>query len=162
MYRTITRLGIVKRTLLLVLLVAAGVVASAASASADYRTRALYQIEITGNDSGITGGGIWLWIELTPAAGTTTAGTGDYSGADCGHSHGAASDRGDVTWVSSGGTLTISGVVLNGFPPSIGPVPVVITVPSTYGHYSYDSFTAIFAGLPPFVTSGNVQVQVAP
>jgi hypothetical protein len=153
---------IVKRFVIFALLVTTAVAVSASSASADYGTGALYQIEITGNDGGINGGGIWLWIELNPAAGTTTAGTGDYTGSDCGHSHGAARDMGDVTWASSAGTLTISGVVLNGFPPFIGPVPVVITVPSTYGHYSYDSFTSIFAGLPPFVTSGNVQVQVAP
>jgi hypothetical protein len=71
---------------------------------------------------------------------------------------------GDVTWSSAGGTLTISGVVLNGFPPIIGPVPVTITVPSTYGHYSYptDAFTTIFSGLPPFVTGGTAQVQIAP
>jgi len=48
----------------------------------------------------------------------------------------AARDLGDVTWSSFGGTLTILGVVLNGFGP-IGPVPVTITLPSTYGHYSY-------------------------
>jgi hypothetical protein len=53
--------------------------------------------------------------------------------------------------------------VLNGFGP-LGPVPITITVPSTYGHYSYpaDAFASIFSGLPPFVIGGPTQVQVAP
>jgi hypothetical protein len=135
----------------------------AGPASADYGRGALYQVEITANESGPNGGGIWLWVELTPSAGSTTSGTGDYAGSDCGHGNGAASDRGDVTWSSSGGVLTISGVVLNGFGP-LGPVPVTITVPSSYGHYAYptNAFGSIFSGLPPFVTGGHAQVQVAP
>ena len=144
---------------------AAGLLAAlAAAASADYGPGALYQAEITANESGLTGGGVWLWIELTPSAGSTTSGTGDYSGSDCGHGHGAASDKGDVTWSSSNGTLTISGVVLNGFGPPISPLPVTITVPSTYGHYAYptNAFGSIFSGLPLFVTGGHAQVQVAP
>jgi hypothetical protein len=137
--------------------------ATAGSAAADYGPGALYQVEITANEGGHDGGGVWLWIGLYPDAGTTTSGTGDYAGSDCGHAHGAAPDRGDVTWSSAGGTLTISGVVLNGFGP-IGPVPVTITVPSAYGHYAYptNAFTSIFSGLPPFVTGGKAQVQVAP
>jgi hypothetical protein len=143
---------------------AAGLLAAlAGGASADYGPGALYQVEITANESGPTGGGIWLWIELSPSGGSTTSGTGDYAGSDCGHGMGAASDRGDVTWSSSGGTLTITGVELNGFGP-LSPVPVTITVPSTYGHYSYptNALTTIFAGLPFFVTGGRAQVQVAP
>jgi hypothetical protein len=154
---------------MLVAFVATGVLAAgllaaiAGPASADYGPGAVYQVEITANEPGPNGGGIWLWIELTPSGGSTTSGTGDYAGSDCGHGLRAARDLGDVTWSSSGGTLTISGVVLNGFGP-IGPVPVTITVPSTYGHYSYptDAFTSIFSGLPPFVTGGSAQVQVAP
>jgi hypothetical protein len=140
--------------------VAAGATAAPASA---YGAGALYQVELTVNESGPTGGGVWLWIELDPAAGSTTSGTGDYTGSDCGHGHGAAPDRGDVTWSASSGMLTISGVVLNGFGP-LGPVPVTITVPSTYGHYSYaaNAFAAIFSGLPPLITGGKGQVQVAP
>jgi hypothetical protein len=143
---------------------AAGVlVAIAGPASADYGPGALYEVEITANDPGPNGGGIWLWIALYPSGGSTTSGTGDYAGADCGHGNGAASDRGDVTWSSAGGTLTISGAVLNGFGP-LGPVPITITVPSTYGHYAYraDAFSSIFSGLPPFVIGGSAQVQVAP
>ena len=131
-------------------------------AAADYGPGAVYQVEITANEGGPNGGGIWLWIALYPTAGPT-AGTGDYSGSDCGHGMGAASDKGDVTWVKSGGTLTITGVDLNGFGP-FSPLPVVINVPSTYGHYSYrtNAFASIFTGLPPFVQGGKAQVQVAP
>src|SRR5712691_9284357 len=96
-------------------LAAALVAAMAGAASADYGPGAMYQVEITANEAGPNGGGIWLWIELSPSGGSTTSGTGDYAGSDCGHGNGAASDRGDVTWSSSGGWLTISGVVLNGF-----------------------------------------------
>jgi hypothetical protein len=41
---------------------------------------------------------------------------------------------------------------------------VTIRVPSTYGHYAYrtDAFGAIFSGLPPFITGGAAQVQIAP
>ena len=132
------------------------------TASADYGPGAVYQIAISANASGPNGGGIWLWIALYPTAGPA-AGTGDYAGSDCGHGFGAAGDRGDVTWVKSGGTLTITGVNLNGFGP-LSPLPVVITVPSAYGHYSYstNAFTTIFTGLPPFVQGGFAQVQVAP
>jgi hypothetical protein len=143
---------------------AATVVAvAAAPAAADYGRGALYQVEITANEGGPNGGGIWLWIELTPTTGSSTSGTGDYAGSDCGHGHGAAPDRGDVKWSASNGTLTITGVVLNGFGP-LGPVPVTISVPSGYGHYAYptNAFTSIFAGLPPFLTGGKAQVQVAP
>src|SRR5438034_4228946 len=144
-------------------LVAALAAALATPAAADYGPGALYQVGITANESGPNGGGVWLWLGLYPASGSTTSGTGDYAGSDCGHGFGAASDRGDVTWLSSGGTLTITGVVLNGFGP-IGPVPVKITVPSTYGHYAYpsDAFASIFTGLPFFVTGGHAQVQIAP
>jgi hypothetical protein len=128
-----------------------------APASADYGPGAVYQVEITVNEGGPQGGGIWLWLALY------ANGTGDYAGSDCGHGHGAAADRGDVTWTSANGMLTITGVVLNGFGP-VGPVPVTITVRSQYGHYPYpaDAFTTIFSGLPPFISGGKGQVQIAP
>jgi len=130
---------------------------AAAPAAADYGPGAVYQVEITVNEGGPQGGGIWLWLALYPN------GTGDYAGSDCGHGHGAAADRGDVTWTSANGMLTITGVVLNGFGP-LGPVPVTITVRSQYGHYPYpaDAFTTIFSGLPPFISGGKGQVQIAP
>ena len=130
---------------------------AAAPAAADYGPGAVYQVEITVNEGGPGGGGIWLWLALYPN------GTGDYAGSDCGHGHGAAADRGDVTWTSANGMLTITGVVLNGFGP-LGPVPVTITARSQYGHYAYsaDAFTTIFSGLPPFISGGKGQVQIAP
>src|SRR6266550_3186304 len=101
---------------------AAGILATAAigltlfavgvtPAAADYGRGAMYQVEITVNEGGPAGGGIWLWLALYSNV------TGDYAGSDCGHGHGAAADRGDVTWTSANGMLTITGVVLNGFGP---------------------------------------------
>ncbi|MCA1834751.1 MAG: hypothetical protein LC750_18830 [Actinobacteria bacterium] len=145
------------RTILAAFVAATATAAIAiAPAAADYGPGAVYQVEITVNEGGPQGGGIWLWLALYPD------GTGDYAGSDCGHGHGAAADRGDVTWTSGNGTLTITGVVLNGFGP-VG-VPVTITVPSAYGHYPYaaNAFTTIFSGLPPFISGGKGQVQIAP
>jgi len=116
-------------------------------AAADYGNTAVYQIEISANSSGPSGGGAWLWIELD------SNGTGTYAGSDCGHGSGAISDIGDVTsWSSSGGVLTIHGVALFG-----GLAPVIVTVPSTFGHYT-ETVPQVF-GLP---FPGWAQVQVAP
>jgi hypothetical protein len=139
-----------------------GVAAAAAPALADYGPGNIYQVEISSNIGGPHGGGIWLWFALSPNSGTTSAGTGDYAGSDCGHGEGAAADLGDVTWTKAGGTLTITGVTLNG----LGGLPVTITVHSAYGHYSTD-VVSVFPtlggaplSLPPGV--GFSQVQVAP
>ena len=53
-------------------------------------------------------------------------------------------------------------MMLNGLGP-LG-VPVTITVPSSYWHYWYiaNAFTTIFSGLPPFISGGKGQVQIAP
>lgn len=123
------------------------VIAGAGTASADYGNTAVHQIEISANSGGPQGGGAWLWIELSGD------GTGTYAGADCGHGFGAVSDKGDVTWTSSGSALTIKGVVFNG----LGGLPVTITVPSTNGHYS-ETILQVF-GIP---FPGFAQVQVAP
>jgi len=132
-------------------------IAAAPPVAADYSNTAVYQIEISGNFTSPTGGfGVWLWIELN------SDGTGDYAGSDCGHSpdgfSGAAPARGDVRWTSDGTTLTISGVMLFG-----GTVPFTIQVPAAFGHYSYDSISAVFSSpfLPPFIP-GSTIVQVAP
>jgi hypothetical protein len=147
-------------------------VAVTGTASADYGPGTTYQIAITANMSGPTGGGIWIWFALTPTS--ASGGTVDYAGADCGHGVGAASDSGEATYTVVGGNLVISGVVYNGLPP----FPVFqapITVPATYGHYSYSAvdnpFETIF-GFPPSVsipggptidfTGGHAQVQVSP
>jgi hypothetical protein len=85
-------------------------------------------------------------------------GGGDYRGADCGHGFGAVRDHGDLSWSSSNGWLTISGVVLDG----LGGFPTTITVPATYGHYSGTIGT--FLTLPGFIPGfiGTSQLQVAP
>ncbi|HLX35353.1 MAG TPA: hypothetical protein VKR30_08940 [Candidatus Limnocylindrales bacterium] len=120
----------------------------AATAFADYGNTAVYQVEISANASGPNGGGAWLWIELS------SDGTGTYAGSDCGHRTGrAASDKGDVTWVSGGGWLTISGVVFNGF----GGLPVTITVHSDLGHYATTPFAVFGVPFP-----GSAQVTIAP
>ncbi len=138
-----------------------GGVAAAAPALADYGPGNIYQVEISSNLTGPQGGGAWLWLALSPDQGTTSSGTGDYAGSDCGHGEGAASDKGEVTWTKANGTLTIQGVTLNGF----GGLPVTITVHSAYGHYSTDVVSVFptlgpVLGLPP--GAGFSQVQVAP
>jgi len=145
---------------------AAGLVLAAApgAAFADYGHGAAYQIELSANLNGQaakalggSGGGAWLWIELSSDH------TGDYQGSDCGHGggvNGAVHDVGSVTWTDSGGWLTITGVVLNGF----GGFPTTITVPDTYGHYSGAVGSYLTLPLPPFITTamGSSQLQVAP
>jgi hypothetical protein len=43
-----------------------------------------------------------------------------------------------------------------------GQVPVLITVPSAYGHYTYDTISAVFhTPFMPFIP-GRTIVQVAP
>lgn len=141
------------RTFAALIVVGSMMAALAASgpAAADYGQGAVYQVEISANLAGPDGGGIWLWLGLN------ANGTGDYHGADCGHGFGAVPDAGDVTWRVSGGTLTISGVILAG----LGGLPVTITVPARFGHYPYSGnpFAAIF-GLP--FPGGFAQVQIAP
>lgn len=130
----------------------AGGLGLAAPASA-YGNTAIYQIELSANISGHDGGGVWLWIELD------SNGTGDYKGSDCGHAgQGAAANSGEVSWWDNGGTLTITGVTLNG----LGGFPTVITVPDSYGHYT--GTVGSYLTLPPFIPTfiGNSQLQVAP
>lgn len=122
-------------------------ITGASPVSADYGNTAVYEVEISANSGGPNGGGAWLWIELS------ANGTGTYAGADCGHGFGAVSDKGDVTWTSSGGLLTINGVVLNG----LGGFPVTITVPSANGHYGETIFQVFGIPFPGFA-----QIQVAP
>lgn len=143
----------IKTFLVACILAAAAAGATSATALADYGNSAQYQIELSANISGKSGGGVWLWISLN------SDGTGDYSGADCGHGGaGAASDKGDVTWTTSRGSVVISGVVLDG----LGGFPTVITVPTAYGHYT--GTVGTFLTLPNFIPSfvGNSQLQVAP
>jgi hypothetical protein len=142
-----------RKLALICALAALACAAFATTASADYGPGTIYNIELSANAGGRSGGGVWLWIALN------RDGTGDYAGSDCGHGGGgAASDKGDVTWSSSGGTLTIDGVTLNG----LGGFPTVITVPAAFGHYTgtIGSYLTLPPFIPPFV--GNTQLQVAP
>lgn len=143
----------IKTFLVAFVLAAAAAGGISATALADYGSGAQYQVELSANISGQSGGGVWLWISLN------SDGTGDYSGADCGHGGaGAASDKGDVTWTTSGGSVVISGVVLNG----LGGFPTTITVPTAYGHYTgtVGTFLTVPSFIPAFV--GKSQLQVAP
>ncbi len=143
------------------LLAASGaVLLTAGSAFADYGQGATYQVEISANIPGVQGGGVWLWLELSPTT-SPTSGTGDYQGSDCGHgaNHGAAHDSGAVSWSESGGTVTITGVTLNG----LGGFLTTITIPADYGHYALPGVGAVMT-LPPFIppSVGFTQLQVAP
>lgn len=156
------------RAAMVAAVVAAVAVVFTGTASADYGQGTAYQVEITANLSGPHGGGIWLWLALTPTS--ATGGTVDYTGSDCGHGVGAAPDNGEATYTVSGSSLVISGVALNGL-AGFGLSPATITVPRAYGHYSYPAtdpnpFEAIF-GFPAQVgpldfKGGRAQVQIAP
>jgi len=111
----------------------------------------IYNLELSANIPGVQGGGIWLWIGLS------SNGTGDYSGADCGHGGlGAVSDKGEVTWHYDGANIVINGLVLKGLDGFV----TTVTVPSQYGHYTGNIGT--FLTLPAFIPPiGFSQLQVA-
>lgn len=121
---------------------------------------AAYQVEVSGNVQGKTGGGSWYWLELDKDGG------GIYAGSDCAHGGGGASGaRGTLTWQQQGDQLVIHGVVSAGLPP-FAYEPIL--VPAAYGHY-VETFAQVFPTLTAFLTSvgadpssGSVQVQVAP
>jgi hypothetical protein len=141
--------------------------AGAGSASADYGQGAVYQVEITANIGGPQGGGIWLWLALTPDHPGATYGTADYTGSDCGHGGGAIKDMGEASWTDNGnGTISISPVDLVGLEQAFAIGATTITVPSAYGHYSYspadDPLHTIFNNVPGFLPPGKAQVQIAP
>jgi len=112
---------------------------------------AAYQVEISGNVPGKTGGGSWFWLELDKDGG------GIYAGSDCAH--------GVLSWEQQGDQLVIHGVQSGGLPP-FAYEPIL--VPASYGHY-VETFAEVFPTLTAFLTSvgvdlsnGSVQVQVAP
>lgn len=120
---------------------------------------AAYQVEISANVPGPTGGGSWYWLELDKDGG------GIYAGSDCAHGSGASGARGTLTWERQGNQLVIHGVVSPGLPP-FAYQPIL--VPATYGHY-VETFAQVLPTLTAFLTSvgadvsnGSVQVQVAP
>jgi hypothetical protein len=121
---------------------------------------AAYQVEVSGNVAGNTGGGSWYWLELDKDGG------GIYAGSDCAHGGGGASAaRGTLSWQQQGDQLVIHGVVSSGLPP-FAYEPIL--VPAAYGHY-VETFAQVFPTLTAFLTSvgadpssGSVQVEVAP
>jgi hypothetical protein len=121
---------------------------------------AAYQVEVSGNVPGKTGGGSWYWLELDKDGG------GIYAGSDCAHGGGGATGaRGTLTWQQQGDQLVIHGIVSGGLPP-FAYEPIL--VPAAYGHY-VETFAQVFPTLTAFLTSvgadpssGSVQVQVAP
>jgi hypothetical protein len=126
--------------------------ATAGPASA-YGNGEVYQVELSANISGPSGGGAWLWFGLSSDH------TGNYHGSDCGHRNGpATSDGGTVTWQLVGSRVVISGVILNG----LGGFPATVTVPAAFGHYT--GTVGSFITLPPFIPPGigSSQLQVAP
>ena len=132
-----------------------GLLAAAAPARADYGNTAWRQIELSANISGRSGGGVWLWLELSGN------GSVDYQGADCGHGGaGAVHDSGSTWWhyVNSNTQIEIDNVVLNG----LGGFPATVTTPVTVGHYT--GTVGTFITLPSFIPSflGTSQLQVAP
>ncbi|HEX9017238.1 MAG TPA: hypothetical protein VF960_14705 [Chloroflexota bacterium] len=142
-------------------LAGAVLVGGAASAFADYGNSAQYQVEISFNCNGTLtcapvgqNFGMWLWIELS------SGGTGTYQGADCADQtgsptvppSGASHDSGDVHWSYSGSNIVITGVTI-----VKGELPLTLTVPRTYGHYTESGFQLL--GFP---LSGAAQVTVAP
>ena len=132
---------------------AGGATLATATPALAYGPGMAYQVELSANIPGASGGGVWLWLGLS------SDGTGDYHGADCGHGNGpATSDGGDVTWQLVGNQVVISGVVLNG----LGGFPATVTVPAAFGHYT--GTIGSFITLPPFIPAnvGFSQLQVAP
>ena len=151
-----------KKLALLAAVAAACAAAFTATASADYGPHAYRQVELSANAPGRNGGGIWLWIELSPDH------SADYAGSDCGHGGaGAASDKGDAAWTQVGDWIVITGVVLNGLPTNppfdFSPWHTTITVPAMTGHYSATGVGA-YLTLPSFIPAdeGFTQLQVAP
>jgi hypothetical protein len=157
-----------KRLMALGVLVAASAVVAgfatagpaAAAPSAPPGGDAAYQVEVSGNVPGKTGGGSWYWLELDKDGG------GIYAGSDCAHGGGGATGaRGSLTWQQQGDQLVIHGVVSAGLPP-FAYEPIL--VPAQYGHY-VETFAQVFPTLTAFLisvgadpSSGFVQVQVAP
>jgi hypothetical protein len=134
---------------------AGGLALATAGPAAAYGPTQVYSIHLSANIPGKSGGGVWLWFGLN------SGGSGDYTGADCGHNNGhAVPDKGNVTWTSDGTNITISGVILNG----LGGFPATVTVPAATGHYVGTSVSSyITLPLPPPVlASGFSELTVAP
>jgi hypothetical protein len=143
-----------------VLVAVAAVGTASAAPSTPPGGDAAYQVELSGNVPGKTGGGSWFWLELDKDGG------GIYAGSDCAHGGlGASADRGALTWEQQGDQLVIHGVQSGGLPP-FAYEPIL--APASFGHY-VKTFAQVFPTLTAFLISvgfdlsgGSVQVQVAP
>ena len=157
------RVRAIKRFLLLGAAAAVGMLLlSVSTASADYGSHAVYQVEISSNPPGF---GFWIWAELDP--GNTS---GDYQETDCLHlggghaTDGALHDSGSVTgWTvdNTARTLTMHGVNIIG---NAETVDITVPLPATgkpYGHSNSVTITYV-SGAP--INSGTfpAQVQLAP
>jgi hypothetical protein len=155
-------------------LMVAGVVATPTSALAYGRAdQPLAQVEVSANcdnpsfplcapfPDGVGTGGIWYWVELD------ANGTGDLSGAGCGHTvggvggpggAGGGSIKGDVTWSYTSLESAPPGAIFFGTTdPNDSYYAVTITdgstwlIPVTTGHYSVRLATGV-----------QLQITVAP
>jgi hypothetical protein len=156
-------LSLFRKWVVVTTVTATAMLGAAGTAAAAPRTPpggdAAFQVEISGNVGGPTGGGSWYWLELDKDGG------GIYAGSDCAHGTGASGARGTLSWERQGGQLAIHGVVSLGLPP-FAYEPIL--VPAAYGHY-VETFAQVFPTLTAFlisvgadVSKGSVQVQVAP
>src|SRR5262249_60525014 len=103
-----------------------GATLATASPALAYGPGMAYQVELSANIPGASGGGAWLWIGLS------SDGTGDYHGADCGHGNApATSDGGAVSRQRLGQQAVSGGVPRNG----LGGFPATLTVPAPFRHY---------------------------
>ena len=135
--------------------------ANVSTASADYGSKAVYQVEISSNPQGV---GFWVWAELDPGFSS-----GDYQETDCIHlgqggPNGALHDSGSVTgWSvdSIARTLTMHGVKVLG---NAETVDLTVPLPTSGGQYGHsDSLTITYVSGAP-IASGTfpAQVQLAP
>lgn len=146
-----------KRFLLVGVVAATAILLGTATASADYGSRAVYQVEISSNPHG---SGFWMWAELDPGMSS-----GDYQETDCIHlgqggPNGALHDSGSVSgWEITGGVLILHGVKVLG-----GAETVDVSVPVPTGGYGHSySVTITPTGGPPVIAGTfPAQVQLAP
>src|SRR5579859_4673630 len=135
--------------------------ANVSTASADYGSKAVYQVEISSNPQGF---GFWVWAELDPGVSS-----GDYQETDCIHlgqggPNGALHDSGSVTGWSVDNiarTLTMHGVKVLG---NAETVDLTVPLPTSGGQYGHSgSLTITYVSGAP-IASGTfpAQVQLAP
>jgi len=156
-----------KKALVVLLVVSAAILlATASAARAGYGSPAAYQVEISSNPQGF---GFWIWAELDQ----DMAG-GDYQETDCIHLGGghivngqprdaAAHDSGDVDGWSidaNARTLTMHGVDIIG---NAETVDITVPLPATgqYGHVQSVTLTWV-GGAPIIAGTFPAQVQLAP